>query len=45
MHASVIYVRIVVIGFKMYWSIFRGTGHFLEVLVALNHCRPVWAGP
>ena len=28
-----------------YWSDLKGTGQFLEVLVALNHCRPVWAEP
>ena len=25
--------------------ILEGTGRFLEVLVALNYCRPVWAEP
>ena len=26
MHASIIYVRIVLVGFERYWSVLRGTG-------------------
>ena len=36
MHVSVIYVRIVLVGFKRYWSLFRGTGRFEPLLTSVG---------